>query len=51
MNYSLIESLLVEDIEEQEQSKKPNLENYALMIDPGRHSSTFVLYKPEYYAN
>lgn len=34
---------------EQEEKKDP-LEEYALYIDAGRHSSDYILYKPKYYA-
>lgn len=47
MKLSLKETFL----NEEKEKKSLHLEDYALLVDPGRHSSTFILYKPAYYAD
>jgi len=37
-------------LEEDEKDGKDPMEDYALYIDAGRHSSDYILYKPKYYA-
>jgi len=36
--------------ESQEEKENDSLKDYALLVDPGRHSTDYVLYKPKYYA-
>ncbi len=42
--------LLEESENEENDGEDQPLEEFALLIDPGRHSTDFILYKPKYYA-
>jgi len=52
MNDQWLKTLLKEEeeIENKTAEEQDSLDNYALYIDAGRHSSDYILYKPKYYA-